>query len=232
MLELRDVVKRYSRGGKTIVAADGVSFAVRPGDFLIVHGPSGSGKSTLLMMLGGMLPPDGGEVLFANEDIYGWSPARRNAYRRSTVGFVFQRFFLVPYLSVRDNIRLQFMLRGKRGGFDDVTGELVDRLGIGARLDHRPAELSVGEQQRVALARALAGGPAVVLADEPTGNLDEPNARIITECLREEARRGRSVVVVTHDRAFLEEKGDRLELREGQVVREERGNGDPAGSGT
>ncbi len=202
-MELRGVTKIYRKGGRVIRAADGLDCSVEPGDFLVVHGPSGSGKSTLLLMAGGMLPPDGGEVLWRGENVYRWKPARRNRYRRENVGFVFQRFFLIPHITVYDNIRLRYNLRGADAEAAEGIAELSRRLGIVERLEHYPGELSVGEQQRAAVARALAGSPEIVLADEPTGNLDPENAGIIIECLREESRRGRSVIMVTHNHAYL-----------------------------
>ena len=218
MLELCGATKIYLKNGRTIRAADGLSCTVKPGDFLVIHGPSGSGKSTLLLMAGGMLPPDSGEVRFKNEDIYRWSPSRRNRYRRENVGFVFQRFFLIPHITVFDNIRLRYALRGNSHEAERGIAELTRRLGIEDRLRHYPGELSVGEQQRVAVARALAGSPEIVLADEPTGNLDPENARIIIECLRDEARYGRSVVMVTHNHAYLGVGTGILHLVAGRAV--------------
>lgn len=217
MVELRNATKIYSKGGRDVRAADQVSYIVEPGDLLVVHGPSGSGKSTLLLMLGGMLPPDEGSVLFDGHDIYHWSPARRNRYRKESVGFVFQRFFLVPYLTIFDNIRLRLTLQGRSRNMTSTIQELAERFRIEDRLNHRPGELSVGEQQRAAVARALVGEPAVILADEPTGNVDEENAQIIKTCLLAEARNGRTVVMVTHNRQFLDMSTKRLYLMAGRM---------------
>jgi ABC-type lipoprotein export system ATPase subunit len=221
VLELQNATKTYAKGGRKIPAADRVSCTVGPGEFLVVHGPSGSGKSTLLLMLGGMLPPDEGRVVFNGQDLYRWRPARRNRYRKETVGFVFQRFFLLPYLTVSDNIRLRLALRGQAGDTGSAVRTLAERLHIEDRLGHRPGELSVGEQQRAAVARALAGDPLVILADEPTGNLDAENAQIITSCLLEESRRGRAVVMVTHNRSFLDMGTRHLQLAAGRAVKED-----------
>ena len=150
-----------------------------------------------------MLPPDEGSVLFGGNDIYRWSLARRNRYRKESVGFVFQRFFLVPYLTIFDNIRLRLILQGRSRNIASTIQQLAERFRIEDRLNHRPGELSVGEQQRAAVARALVGDPVVILADEPTGNVDEENAQIITACLLAEASKGRVVVMVTHNRQFL-----------------------------
>ena len=203
MLHVRRVSKTYRKDGRAVLAADGLSLDVGEGDLVVVHGPSGSGKSTLLMMIGGMLPPDDGTVLYDSSDIYGWSPSRRNRYRRQTVGFVFQRFFLMPYLSVYDNIRMPLALGGQ-GDRRDAVIALARRLRIDHRLDHKAGQLSVGELQRAAVARALIGGQKLILADEPTGNLDDRNIEIVGQCLKEECTRGRMVVLVTHNRSMLD----------------------------
>ena len=203
MLHVRRVSKTYRKDGRAVLAADGLSLDVGEGDLVVVHGPSGSGKSTLLMMIGGMLPPDDGTVLYDSSDIYGWSPSRRNRYRRQTVGFVFKRFFLMPYLSVYDNIRMPLALGGQ-GDRRDAVIALARRLRIDHRLDHKAGQLSVGELQRAAVARALIGGQKLILADEPTGNLDDRNIEIVGQCLKEECTRGRMVVLVTHNRSMLD----------------------------
>jgi putative ABC transport system ATP-binding protein len=218
VLELRSATKIYKKGNRQFRAADQVNCIVQPGDLLVVHGPSGSGKSTLLLMLGGMLPPDEGSVFFGDQDIYRWGKARRNRYRKESVGFVFQRFFLVPYLTVYDNIRLRLVLQGQKRDSESTIKDLAERFHIENRLDHRPAELSVGEQQRAAVARALVGDPAIVLADEPTGNVDEENAQIVTNCLLAEAHKGRVVVMVTHNRQFLDMSTKQLQLKAGRMA--------------
>jgi putative ABC transport system ATP-binding protein len=218
MLELSGATKIYRKGPRAIRAADGLDLAIKPGDFLVVHGPSGSGKSTLLLMAGGMLPPDEGAVRFRGEDVYGWGPARRNRYRREQVGFVFQRFFLIPHITVMDNIRLRYSLRGDSAGAEKGIAALARRLGIEERLGHLPGELSVGEQQRAAVARALAGAPGIILADEPTGNLDPENAGIIIDCLKEESRAGRSVLMVTHNPGFIGMGTGQVRLVGGRVA--------------
>ena len=218
MLEVRDVTKVYRKDGRVIRAADGLSCTAAEGDLVVIHGPSGSGKSTLLLMMGGMLPPDGGAVLYDSDDVYGWSSSRRNRYRKRTVGFVFQRFFLVPYLSVLDNIRIPLALQGLRGDAAAAVRDLAGRLRIEDRLAHRPAELSMGEQQRAAVARALVGGQKLVLADEPTGNLDADNIEIIGQCLADEARRGRAIVLVTHNPSLLEIGTKILHIERGRIA--------------
>ncbi len=223
MFEVCEARKTYRQAGREIRAVDGVSLRAEPGDLVVVYGPSGSGKTTLLLLLGGMLPPDAGAVRCDGEDIYAWPPGRRNRYRREVVGFVFQRFFLLPYLSVYDNIRAPLALaRCGKAETDEIVRALAGRLRIEERLSHRPAELSAGEQQRVALARALAGDKRLILADEPTGNLDPANVEIIAECLQEESRRGRAVVLVTHNLALLDLGTKMLRLEAGRAAEETR----------
>ena len=218
VLDVADVTKTYRRGAQIIRAADGVSFRADQGDLVVIHGPSGSGKTTLLLMIGGMLPPDAGTVRYGADDLYRWPVSKRNEYRKRTVGFVFQRFFLMPYLTVFDNIRLPLALQGQRDDPARAIGDLAARLRIGDRLGHRPAELSVGEQQRVAVARALVGDKKLILADEPTGNLDAANVEIIAECLRKESRRGRIILLVTHNTSLLEIGSQRLRIEDGRLA--------------
>ena len=218
MLEVRNATKTYRKGGREIRAADGLSCRAGPGELVVIHGPSGSGKSTLLLMIGGMLPPDEGTVLYESADIYGWPAFRRNRYRKHTVGFVFQRFFLIPYLTVFDNIRMPLVLQRTRADHARGVEELAQRLRIRDRLGHRPAELSVGEQQRAAVARALVGGQKLILADEPTGNLDAENIELIGQCLCQESRRGRAIVLATHNPLLLELGTKQLRLEQGRLV--------------
>ncbi len=228
MLNVRNVSKTYRKRGRPIHAVRDLSVEIESGEFVVVHGPSGSGKSTLLLLLGGMLPPDAGEVLFDAADIYRWSPRERNRFRKRTVGFVFQRYCLVPYLSVLDNIRVPLAIGREKTGTDDDIVALARRLRIEDRLDHRPGELSAGEQQRAAVARAIVGSKSLILADEPTGNLDGPNAEIIAECFVEERRRGRTILLVTHDTSLLGIGTRDVRLVDGQVDPAETA-GKPAG---
>ncbi len=218
MLCVREVKKSYRKGDQVVRAADGLSLRVAAGDLVVLHGPSGSGKSTLLLMMGGMLPPDDGAVLYESDEIYRWSAAKRNRYRKHAVGFVFQRFYLMPYLTVRDNIRIPLALQGDRGSHAEIIRVLARRLRIEDRLDHRPAELSVGEQQRAAVARALVGGQKLILADEPTGNLDAENVEIIAECLAEQRREGCAIVLATHNEQLLEIGTQALRIEAGRAV--------------
>jgi len=223
VIEVREVSKTYRKGTQLIRAVDGVSCTVDEGELVVVHGPSGSGKSTLLLMIGGMLPPDSGSIRYESDDVYRWPPRRRNAYRKHTVGFVFQRFFLVPYLTVFDNIRVPLVLQGDHGDHGRTVRELARRLRIEHRLAHRPTELSVGEQQRAAVARALVGGQKLILADEPTGNLDAANVEIIAECFRRESRRGRAILLVTHSKSLIGIGTKHLCLEAGRLIGGQRG---------
>ncbi len=218
MLTIQNVSKQYRKHGHKVDAALDISLKLKPGDFTVLHGPSGSGKSTILLIAGGMLAPDVGDVRFQEHSIYGWSPRRRNRFRRSDVGFVFQRFHLAPYLSVRENIRLPLALQGRKRESDELIGKVAERLGIHHRLEHRPQELSVGELQRAAVARAIVGGKSLILADEPTGNLDEANARIVADILKEEAERGRVIMMVTHNPALMDLGNRSLSLEAGHIV--------------
>lgn len=214
MYDIEQLTKTYRKAGATLHAVDAISLTIAEGEFLVVHGASGSGKSTLLLILGGMLSPSSGTVRCNGVDLYALSSAARNRFRRSSVGFIFQQFHLMPYLTAYDNIRTAVALRG--GTAPDIRA-LAERLGIADRLGHRPAELSVGEQQRVAMARTLACEPGIILADEPTGNLDAANRTLIAECLAEEHERGRTVILATHEERLLELGTRTLELDNGRI---------------
>jgi len=220
MLKVCNLGKNYKKNGRMIRAADGISFTLAAGDFAVIHGPSGSGKSTLLLMLGGMLPPDEGSVFYGPDDIYRLSAGRRNHYRKHVAGFVFQRFFLLPYLSVYDNIRMPLSLQGGHDAGAEAVAAWARRLRIEERLNHMPGELSVGEQQRAALARSLVGGKKIILADEPTGNLDAANIEIVAQCLQEESRRGRIIVLVTHNKSLLGLGNKCLPMENGRITEE------------
>ena len=197
-----------------------VDLQVPLGEFVSVRGPSGCGKTTLLMMLGGMLRPTQGTVRVADANVYSMSPAMRADFRSRHVGFVFQMFHLVPYLTVQENVGL-----GQTNGIVVANGDikvsaLLDRLGLSDRANHRPAELSTGEQQRTALARALIKQPKLILADEPAGNLDPDNAAEVFQVLREYRDNGGTVMVVTHG-DLADEYSDRvLQLDSGKLVSE------------
>jgi len=186
MLRMENVSKSYPHRRRKVQALNHATVEVPEGDFVSIVGPSGSGKSTLLLMLGGMLAPTEGRVWLDDDSIYDLSSDGRARWRKENIGFVFQTFNLVPYLTAMENVQVPLYLAGKDGQAQrDKATALLERVGLGDRLDHKPGELSVGQQQRVALARMLANDPAVILADEPTGNLDpETGARVRGELLR------------------------------------------------
>jgi putative ABC transport system ATP-binding protein len=197
MIELQNVSKVYQGANGEVRALDDVSLSVEKGEFTSVRGPSGCGKSTLLLTVGGMVRPSEGRVLLDGEDIYALSPSRRARIRAEKIGFVFQMFHLVPYLSALENVLVP-TLAGAAAGRDEAL-ESLERLQLSHRLHHRPAELSTGERQRCALARALLARPGIILADEPTGNLDPENAAQVMEYLGGFHRDGGTLLLVSHD---------------------------------
>ncbi len=202
-----------------MVALDRVDLRVDGGEFLAVVGPSGSGKSSLLFALGGLAAPSSGEVWLGEQPIYELGPSERAALRREQVGFVFQTFNLVPYLTCEENVALPALLAGRpRAEALASAREVLGRLGLSPRRRHRPVELSVGERQRVGVGRALVNGPALLLADEPTGNLDPAAAADVMGLLREIHGAGRTVVMVTHDPALARAADRVVCLRAGAVV--------------
>ncbi len=216
VLEMNGVTKVYRRPGRAEVCAlRNLSLCVRPGEFKVVCGRSGSGKSTLLLAAGGLQAPDTGTVRVNDTELYGLSSENRARFRASTVGFVFQQFHLIPFLNVLENVMTPTLaLPGKAS--ETKARDLIGRFGLDHRLDHPPSELSIGERQRVALARAMLNEPALVLADEPTGNLDEENATLVLEHLHAFARRGGAVLLATHDTRIAADETYRL--REGALV--------------
>jgi len=202
LLEIRNASKAYVGKSGSVQALDNLSLELGKGDFVAVQGESGCGKTTLLLTAGGLQAPDRGEILIGGQEPYALSPGRRAELRAQQLGFVFQQFHLVPYLSVLENVLTAAMAtHGAEAG--PRACELLDRLGLAHRAAHVPGQLSTGERQRTALARALFNRPKVILADEPTGNLDRANAVVVLEQLREFARAG-AVLLVTHDEHALE----------------------------
>ncbi len=200
-LELREVVKRYEGGGETVNAVDRVSLSIGPGEFVALYGPSGSGKTTLLMMAATIMRPDSGSILFDGREL-GCLTTRESArFRRETVGIVFQSFHLMQGASALDNAALKlFALNMRLNEARETARPWLERLGLGHRLEHKPSELSMGERQRVAIARALANKPRMLLADEPTGNLDSKRSREVLGLLGEIcAERDIPTMLVTHD---------------------------------
>jgi putative ABC transport system ATP-binding protein len=221
IIQAQELRKTYKIGKVDVPALRGVSFDVAEGEFVSVVGPSGSGKSTLFYILGGLTKADGGRVLIGGTDFAQLSDGERTRLRKSKIGFVFQKFNLLPTLSANDNIWIARDIAGRKATAEDDAHfkKITALLGIDKRLDHRPSELSGGEQQRVALARALINRPAIVLADEPTGNLDTKNSDVVLNMLRQSNREfGQTVLMITHNpeaAAF----GDRIiHMRDGEIV--------------
>jgi putative ABC transport system ATP-binding protein len=215
-----DLRKTYHVGKMEVPALRGVSFSVEKGEFVAVVGPSGSGKSTLFYLLGGLTHADSGRVVIDGEDFARLSDSQRTQMRKHKIGFVFQKFNLLPTLDAYSNIAIALDIAGTNSHKDDeFFRRIVEMLGIAHRLHHRPAELSGGEQQRVALARALINRPAIVLADEPTGNLDSKNSEIVLDMLRHSKQElGQTVLMITHNPEAAA-YGDRIiHMRDGEIV--------------
>jgi len=221
MLKMVNVSKAYQRRGQTVTALENATFTIPRGDFVSVVGPRGSGKSTLLLMVGGMLSPSQGRVFLADQSVYDMAPNDRARLRREKVGFVFQTFNLVPYLSALENVQIPLFLAKMEEDAQQLRAvALLERVGLSDRLHHKPCELSVGQQQRVALARMLANDPAVILADEPTGNLDPETSRQIIGFLEEFNKEGRTIVMVTHDPRAAKRAKRSLRLTRGTITSE------------
>jgi putative ABC transport system ATP-binding protein len=216
VLSLRGVEKGFPEGDRWHAVLDGLDLDVASGEFLCVTGRSGNGKSTLLNILGGIDTPDRGEVLYQQRDLAALSERERTLHRRRNIGFVFQFFNLVPGLTVRENLRLALELNGRRD--DDRIDTLLEHLGMLSRAGSWPEVLSGGEQQRVAIARALVHQPGIVLADEPTGNLDADNAETVMQSLVQACRgEHATLVVVTHSDELVRSADRQLELRQGRL---------------
>jgi putative ABC transport system ATP-binding protein len=220
LLETREVSKIYHMGTTEVAALDKVSLAVGAGEFVAIQGTSGSGKSTLLNMLGGLDRPTSGEVVFEDRSLTPFSKKEMARYRRHSVGMIFQNFNLITTMSALENVELALAFGGLRGkARDERAAELLERVGLKDRLTHRPSELSGGEQQRVAIARALANSPRVLLADEPTGNLDSTRAEELLSLLRRMVESDSlTVLMVTHDRELAARFTDRIVMmRDGKI---------------
>ena len=218
-IEAKDLRKTYRVGKVDVPALRGISFSVQKGEFVTVVGPSGSGKSTLFYLLGGLTHADSGSVIIDGVDFSALSDGERTRLRKSKIGFIFQKFNLLPTLSARSNIEIAADIAGLGMPDPAFLKKITEMLGIAQRLEHLPNELSGGEQQRVALARALINRPAIVLADEPTGNLDSENSRIVLNMLRQSNKDlGQTVLMITHNPEAAD-YGDRIvHMRDGQIV--------------
>lgn len=200
MLKVKNVSKIYIKKDEEVRAIDNVSLEIPSGDFVSIIGPSGSGKSSLLLMLGGMLSPSHGQVFIDGESLYDLNPNEIANLRQKKIGFVFQTFNLIPYLSAIQNVQVPLLLRDLNEESQIEKAEyLLKRVGLEDRMNHKPSELSVGQQQRIALARMLANDPTIILADEPTGNLDPEMSQTVIKFLTDLNQEGRTIVMVTHD---------------------------------
>ncbi len=219
IIQTRDLRKTYRVGNVDVQALRGVELAVPAGDFLAIIGPSGSGKSTLFHIIGGLTPPTAGSVSVAGNDLAQLSDAGRTRLRKNTVGFVFQKFNLLPNLTARDNIEVARFIAGMDSKPDPEFEDMLRVLGIAQRLDHKPSALSGGEQQRVAIARAVVNHPAILLADEPTGNLDSENSVAVLEILRDLNRRlGQTILMITHNPEAAAYANRTVRMRDGKIV--------------
>lgn len=216
MFRFENVIKQYSRRGEQVIALECENLSIAKGEYVAIVGPSGSGKTTLLSLMGGMLSPTAGHVWLEDTSIYELPAAARSALRSQRMGFVFQTFNLIPYLTALQNVQIPLcLLKQDRTEQERRAAEMLNRFGLGERLHHRPAELSVGQQQRVALARTLVNDPQIILADEPTGNLDLDSRETVLEAFDAAHRDGRTIIMVTHDPVAASRASRTLTLRQG-----------------
>jgi len=221
LIETQEVTRVYQMGTNLVTALDHVDVSLNEGEFVAIQGTSGSGKSTLLNLLGGLDRPTSGEVLFDSTPLGPLTKKQMARYRRDSVGMIFQNFNLITTMTAAENVRLALAFGGVRGTERrQRAGELLERVGLAGRIEHRPLELSGGEQQRVAIARALANRPRVLLADEPTGNLDSTRSRELLALLQEMVKHeGLTVLLVTHDHELASSFADRIiMMKDGKVV--------------
>ena len=222
ILKIENLTKVYGSGENEVRALDGVSFSVEKGEFLAIIGPPGSGKSTLLHILGGVDRPTSGKVWLDGQDVYAQDEEQLAIFRRRQVGLIYQFYNLIPVLNVVENMTLPVLLDGRKVN-EDRLNELVETLGLGGRKNNLPNQLSGGQQQRVSIGRALMNAPAVVLADEPTGNLDSRNSQEIVELLRQSnVKYKQTLIVITHDESIALQADRIIAIEDGRIVRDER----------
>jgi len=219
MIEIRDLKKTYRVGEIDVHALRGVNLSVERGEFVAIVGPSGSGKSTLFHILGGLTPPTSGSIHIDGRDLLGMTEAERTNLRKTGVGFVFQKYNLLPTLTAADNIEIARDIAHQKGPIDPQFDEILGLLGLKGRLHHKPRALSGGEQQRVAIARAIVNHPALLLADEPTGNLDTANSEAVLGLLRDLNKRlGQTILMITHNPEAATYADRIVKMRDGRVV--------------
>lgn len=221
ILRVENLTKVYGKGENEVRALDDVSFSVNKGEFIAVIGPSGSGKSTLLHILGGVDRPTSGRVLMDGRDVYAQNEEQLAIFRRRQVGLIYQFYNLIPVLNVTENITLPVLMDGQRVNSDRLK-ELITTLGLTGRENHLPNQLSGGQQQRVSIGRALMNAPAVVLADEPTGNLDSKNSKEIVDLLKvSNEKYGQTLIVITHDESIALQADRIISIDDGKITRDE-----------
>lgn len=221
ILEVKNLCKTYGKGDTMVKALDNVSFSVEKGEFIAIVGPSGSGKSTLLHILGGVDVPTSGNVIIDKTDISQLNETALAIFRRRQIGLVYQFYNLIPILTVEENLTLPLLLDGKKPD-EKTVGNLVNQLGLEQRLQHLPNQLSGGQQQRVSIGRALINNPALLLADEPTGNLDSENSREIISLLRRfNKQSNQTVIIITHDERIALSADRVIAIEDGKIVRDE-----------
>ena len=220
ILRVENLTKIYGKGENEVRALDDVSFSVNKGEFIAVIGPSGSGKSTLLHILGGVDRPTSGRVLMDGKDVYAQNEEQLAIFRRRQVGLIYQFYNLIPVLNVTENITLPVLMDGQRVNSDRLK-ELITTLGLTGRENHLPNQLSGGQQQRVSIGRALMNAPAVVLADEPTGNLDSKNSKEIVDLLKiSNEKYGQTLIVITHDESIALQADRIISIDDGKITRD------------
>ena len=221
ILRVEHLSKRYGQGEAQVSALDDVSFCVEQGEFVAIVGPSGSGKSTLLHLLGGVDQPSSGKVYVSNKDMYALDETALAIFRRRQIGLIYQFYNLIPVLNVEENMTLPLLLDNRRVNAQQLD-KLVQALGLEKRLHHLPSQLSGGQQQRVSIGRALMASPAIVLADEPTGNLDRANSREIIELLKRlHDELHQTLIIITHDESIALQADRILKIEDGHIVRDE-----------
>lgn len=221
LFEVKDLCRTFRQGDTDIHAVDHVSFSMEKGEMVAIVGQSGSGKTTLLNLLGGIDKPTSGQVLLDGQDIHALSDKEAAKLRRQKIGYIYQDFKLLPILTVKENILLPATLDGRRAP-TNAARALADRLGIGNRLNHLPSQMSGGQRQRVAIARALINQPSILLADEPTGNLDKASAQEILDVLLKLNYEGNTVLLVTHEESFADMCPRKITLSDGQIISDVR----------
>jgi putative ABC transport system ATP-binding protein len=219
IIEVEGLTKTYQIGDVAVHALRGVDLRIRKGEFVAIIGASGSGKSTLFHILGGLTPMTSGTVRINNADLSGMTNAERTQLRKTTVGFVFQKYNLLPTLSAEDNIRIVQYIADRDTNFDPAFQEVLGLLGIADRLKHKPRALSGGQQQRVAIARGIVNSPAILLADEPTGNLDSENSAAVLKLMKDLNKRlGQTILMITHDAEAAAYADRVVKMKDGRIV--------------